>query len=170
MCLPALPMIMIAASVASTAVSVVTQAQSAAAQTKALQTQQATQEQQIRTAETAQINDQARAARSQQARIKTAAGAAGLSLGSGSIEDLLLNSVQQQGLADSRIQLNAGEQVSESRAEGAAAASRIQSPTLLGAGLQLGLSGLNGYFQGSSLQIQRDNPAKAAANQTAEGS
>lgn len=59
------------------------QMQSAKAQQKAIDAQLATTQQEIRVAQTAELNERQRVARKEQARIKVAAGEAGLKIGGG---------------------------------------------------------------------------------------
>lgn len=59
------------------------QMQSAKAQQKAIDAQLATTQQEIRVAQTAELNERQRVARKEQARIKVAAGEAGLNKGGG---------------------------------------------------------------------------------------
>ncbi len=122
--------------VTSTA-SVIGQAQSAKAQTKALIAAQETQSEEVRKAQTGEMFDQDRAARREQARIRSAAGEAGLSLGSGAVEGLLLDSMTQAENSRDRSLANAESRQLNSRAEANSALSSITSPTLLGAGIQI---------------------------------
>lgn len=84
--------------VVSTATQVIGEIQSAKTQTRAIDQQLATQQQQIASQQVAELNDRQRQARREQARIKVAAGQAGLNI-SGSVTDLLNDSVMQNALA-----------------------------------------------------------------------
>lgn len=112
------------------------QMQSAKAQQKAIDAQLATTQQEIRVAQTAELNERQRTARKEQARIKVAAGEAGLNIG-GSVEALLRDSLMQNQLATERTNLNAESQQRAAAAEANSMSSRIQSPTILGAGLRI---------------------------------
>ncbi|PXA96802.1 hypothetical protein DMC18_00635 [Caulobacter sp. D5] len=151
-------------SVATTAASVISEVKAAKAQNAAIADQLANSEAEIKSAESAELNERARAARREQARIKVAAGESGVQLGSGSIEALLLDSVTQQQLAGERTQMNAETQQRAAVAEANSMYSRVQSPTLLGAGLRLASAGLQGYSAGTSLEIARKGASKKAAS------
>jgi hypothetical protein len=135
------------------------QMQSAKAQQKAIDAQLATQQQEIRVAEVAELNERQRVARKEQARIKVAAGEAGLNIG-GSVEALLKDSLFQNQLASERTRLNAESQQNAAIAEANSMHSRIQSPTILGAGLRIASADAQGYYGGKSLQIQQTNASK----------
>ena len=145
--------------VVSTAVQVVGEIKAAKAQNKAIQTQFQQQQKEISVAETTEINDRQRAARREQARIKVAAGEAGLNIG-GSIESLLMDSLMQNSLHTERTKLNADTQRDASAAEANAMFSRVQKPTILGAGLRIGIAGAQGYYAGKSLKISREAAAE----------
>ncbi|QOC54136.1 virion core protein, T7 gp14 family [Caulobacter vibrioides] len=158
------PVTMAVAAVVSTATSLITEVQSAKAQKRAIADQLTNQEAEINAATTAEMNDRARAARREQARIKVAAGESGVQLGSGSMEALLLDSVTQQQLADERGSMNNDTQLRAARSEANSMYSRVSQPSLLGAGLRLGTAGVQGYASGANLQIARKGiSAKAAA-------
>jgi hypothetical protein len=147
---------LIGLTVASTGASIIGQAQAAKAQTKAYIAAQETQSEEIRKQQTTEMFDQDRAARREQARIRTASGEAGLSLSSGSVEGLLMDSVTQAEMARDRSLANAESRQLASRSETNSALSNISSPTLLGAGLQLG---------GAAVKAWAGSPAAAAAIQ-----
>ncbi|WP_343698847.1 hypothetical protein [Caulobacter sp.] len=149
--------------VVSTAAQVITEVQAAKAQKKAITAQLAEAEGEIRTAETADLNDRAREARREQARIKVAAGEAGLQLGSGSLEAMLLDSVMQQELAGERTSLNAENQLHAARAEANSQYSRVSQPTLLGAGLRIAVSGVSGYAAGAGAASAKQAASSKAA-------
>jgi hypothetical protein len=127
----------------ATGASVIGQNQAAAAQTKAINHQNDVRQHQIDQAATAEINDRLREQRREQGRIAVAAGEAGLSLQSGSVETLLMDSAQQANLANSRSLANR-----ESRKLASAADAQAQIPshaTALGAGIQIASAGAKTY-------------------------
>lgn len=154
--------IMTGLAVASAAASVVTQVRAAKKQEAAIRDQLAQSEREINNKATAEINERQRAARREQARIKVAAGQAGLQLG-GSIDLLLKDSLMQAGLAEERIEENRTTELRGVRSEANSMLSRVESPTLLGAGLQLAQAGVSGYSAGKSLQIARAGASSGAA-------
>ena len=89
-------------SVVGTTATVVGQIQSAKAQNKAIEAQAEQVAEENRLSASADMFERDRAARREQARIRTAAGEAGLGLNSGAIENLLLDSAMQNELADQR--------------------------------------------------------------------
>ena len=68
----------------------------------------------------------------------TAAGEAGLSLNSGAVDSLLLDSAMQQSLANQRSLANMESRIAASDAEANSMRSRVAAPTLLGAGIRIG--------------------------------
>src|SRR3546814_9554646 len=74
-----------------------------------------------------------RSARREQAKIRTSAGEAGLSLNSGSIESLLMDSAMQMELQGDRTIANMESRHQANTAEAASMLSQIQKPTALGA-------------------------------------
>lgn len=141
MCLPVLPLIAIGAAVAGTALSVVGQIQSANAQAKAINHQLAAKQHEIDLASTQELNDRLRQARREQGRILVAAGESGLSLESGSVNALLEDAQMQATLSNQTTLANRESRKAAATAE--AEAAMPTKPTLLGAGLQIGLAGLN---------------------------
>ena len=154
--------IAISLAVATTAAGIVSEVRAAKSQTKAITTQLATTNKQIDQKATAELNDRQRAARREQARVKVAAGEAGLQLG-GSIDLLLKDSLMQAGLAAERTNQNADNERLNATAEANSMLSRVESPTILGAGLRLATAGMQGYASGSNLQINRTNAQRQAA-------
>jgi len=150
---------MVTLAVVGTATSTISEIQSAKQQTKAINNQLAVQQGEIRTAEIAEINDRQRDARREQSRIKVAAGQAGLNIG-GSVQALLNDSAMQNSLARERIRTNTDIQQNAALADANGMHARNTRPTLLGAGLKIGLSGANAYYGGKSLQIQKTNAGK----------
>jgi hypothetical protein len=153
---------------ASTAASVVSQVSAANAQNKAIEAQTQQSYEQIAKQQGAEETDRARAARKEQARIKVAAGESGLQLG-GSIEQLLMDSQMSTGLANERTSLNADNARASTGAEANRMFSQVQKPTLLGAGLQIGMAGLGGFASGTSLQLARAGASASAAANAAGG-
>lgn len=153
--------IMAALAVVSTAAQVVTEIKSANHQNKAIAEQLTRSEQEITDKQTAELNDRAREARREQAKIKVAAGEAGLSL-TGSVESLLTDTIMQQGLSAERTNMNAQSETEAARAEANSMWSRVQKPTLFGAGLRIASSGLNGYAAGKSMTSQAATPKAGA--------
>lgn len=149
--------------VATTATSLVAQQQSADAQRAVIEQQLQQNYDNIAKDKQAQENDQLRASRREASRIKVAAGEAGLSLGSQSIETMLLNNQMQTGLNNERIGLNTEAARQNAQGEANRMLSETATPTALGAGLQLGLAAANGYMSGKNLQIKRDSASSTAA-------
>jgi len=106
----------------------VAQAKSAKAQTKAIRQQQAVVAEENRRAASGELFDQMRATRREQARIRVASGEAGLSLQSGTIENLLMDSAMQGQLQGSRTMANLESRQAATTAEAASCSSpgRIQ--------------------------------------------
>lgn len=123
---------------ATQAVSVVSQNQAASANNRAVEQQLGVRKKEIDQAATAEMNARLREARREQSRILVASGEAGLSLTSGGIESLLLDSVQQAELSNDASLAN---RESRKAAADAEAQSKVQAKTtVLGAGLQIGLA------------------------------
>lgn len=143
------------ASVASTAAGVVAQAQSAKAQTRALKAQAADAREETRQIASAELFDQMRATRREQGQIRAAAGEAGLSLTSGSIEGLLMDSAMQGELQGDRTIANMESRNRANKAEANSMLSQIEKPTLLGAGLQIGSSAISAFSSVKKAQIPK---------------
>lgn len=151
MCLPAAILIPVALAAATTAVSVVGQVQAANAANAGIKEAYAHKQAQINEQAADQINARLREMRRNEARIQVAAGGAGLSLESGSIRALQTDAEMQAGLANENSMAN--RESSSIAARDEANNAMAPKPTLLGAGLQIGLSGLNaavgaGAFKG----------------------
>lgn len=159
---------MAAVAITTTAASIYSQNKAADAANAAIAQQLADTETEVKKAETAEINDRLRAQRKEQARIKVAAGEAGLQLG-GSIELLLKDSLMQSQLAQERTRMNAQSQREAARNEANSMYSRNPKTTALGAGLQLASAGINGWASGSSMQINRERDATAAGRRAGGG-
>lgn len=152
MCLPAAILIPVALAAATTAVSVVGQVQAANAANAGIKEAYAHKQAQINEQAADQINSRLREMRRNEARIQTAAGMSGLSLESGSIRALQSDAEMQAGLSNENSMAN--RESSSIAARDEANNAMAPKPTLLGAGLQIGLSGLNaavgaGGFKGS---------------------
>jgi len=143
MCAPAIPLIGMGVAAATTAVGVVGQIQAANAQAKAINAQLAARDKEIDQKASAEINDRRREARRQQGRILVAAGESGLSLASGNIEGLLVDNAMSATLSNERTLSNRDSEREAAKAE--AQAAMPSKPTVLGAGLQIGLSGLGAF-------------------------
>jgi len=136
------------AAVAATATSVIGQVQTANAQAKAINNQLAVKKEEINDSATAEVNDRLREARREQGRIMVAAGESGLSLESGAVETLLRDSATQASLSNSRSLANRESRLVAADAE--AQRAMPSKPTVLGAGLQIGLAGANAYAGASN--------------------
>lgn len=142
MCVPAVAAAALIAG-ATQAVSVVAQNQIASAQNRSIREQHATRQRQIDQAATDEINARLREQRREASRISVAAGEAGLSLTSGGVEALLMDSVMQAELANDTSLANRESRKAAATADANAA---MQSKTtLLGAGLRIGLSAGGAY-------------------------
>ncbi|EQB10421.1 hypothetical protein L284_17165 [Novosphingobium lindaniclasticum LE124] len=141
--------------VAGTTASVIGQAQTAKAQTKAINAQRGVVREETRQEATGELFDQMRAARREQAQIRTAAGEAGLGLNSGSIEGLLLDSAMQSELQGSRTIANMESKHRANEADANSMLSRVQSPTVLGAGLQIASTAAQGWSGVSNAKIAK---------------
>ena len=150
---------MVTLAVVGTATETISQIQSAKQQTKAINNQLATVQQEIRTSEIAEINDRQRIARQEQARIRTGAGQAGLNIG-GSVQALLKDSAMQNTLARERTRLNAENAQASALADANSMHARNPSPTILGAGLRIAMSGANAYYGGKSIKIGQTAASK----------
>lgn len=153
--------ISIALAVATTAASVVGQVKAANAQEKAIRQNLHRAEAEIDQKASGDINERLRAQRREQARIKVAAGEAGLQLG-GSIETLLKDSLMQSQLSAERTMSNRERALHGAREEANSALSQVEKPTVLGAALQLGSAAVSGYSQGQSINLANTAASSAA--------
>lgn len=158
-----------AIAVASAAGGAVAQIKSAKAQTKAINKQQELVREENRQVATAETFDAMRASRREQAKIRTAAGEAGLSLSSGSVEGLLLDSAMQGEMNRDRILANLESRNAAATAETEAALSRIQKPTALGAGLQVANAAAAGWANIDAAKLAKADRAAAAAARASGG-
>lgn len=149
--------------VATAAASVHTQIKAANAQESAIRQQMELASEENRRVASAELFDQSRAARVQQGRTMAAAGEAGLSLSSGSIQGLLTDIAMQRTLQGDRTIANMESRHAQNVAEGSSMLSQIQKPTALGAGLQIASAGAGAYSSASSLKLQREGASTAAA-------
>lgn len=137
MCIPAVAAAALIAG-ATQAVSIIATNQAVKANNKAVQASNETRKKQIDQAATHEVNERLREMRREQGRILVAAGEAGLSLQSGGVENLLLDSVQQAKLSSDTSLAN---RESRKLASDAQAREQLQAKTtLLGAGLRIGLA------------------------------
>ena len=129
----------------------------AKAQQKAINAEHARVAEENRDAASAQMFDQMRAARREQAKIRTAAGESGLGLNSGSIEGLLFDSAMQMELQGSRTMANLESRQAANDASAESMMSQVQKPTLLGAGLQVAGAGLSGWsgVENAKLKVKK---------------
>lgn len=148
------PITMTVLAVASTAAGIVGEVKAAKRNTAAVHEQLAEVKNQIDQKTGAEINERQRAARREQGRTKVAAGEAGLQLG-GSIDLLLKDSAMQAGLSEERSLDNRNNDVIAANREATSALSKIESPTILGAGLRIATAGMQGYSSGTSMKINR---------------
>lgn len=144
-------------STVGTAGSVIAASKNAKAQTRAIRAQHERVAEENRDAASAEMFDQMRAARREQAEIRTAAGEAGLNLNGGSIESLLFDSAMQMELQGSRTIANLESRQAANDAEAESMLSQVQRPTLLGAGLQIAGAAASGWagIQNSKLAIRK---------------
>lgn len=155
MCEPVTAAIVVGSlAVASAGASVAGQIQSAKAQQALIERQDALAADEIKDQATADINERSRAARRERARIRVAAGEAGLNLQSGSIEALLMDSLFQQSFDNTGTVKNAenAQRARHLRTE-SLLANQASRPTILAAGLQVATSGLEGASQGYRLGL-----------------
>jgi hypothetical protein len=137
MCVPAIAAAALIAA-GTQAVGVIASNQAAKAYNRSVNEQNVARKKEIDKAATAEINNRLREMRREQSRIVVAAGEAGLSLQSQSVEALLFDSLQQAELANDTSLAN---RESRKLAADDEAQSRMQSKTtLLGAGLRIGLA------------------------------
>jgi hypothetical protein len=140
-------LIPIALAAAGTAVSVVGQIQSANAANASIKAQEKVQEKQIDQQTGQEITDRLRQARRDMGRIMVAAGESGLSLDSGAVKALENDAAMQASLANETSLANRESRKEAARSE---ANAQMQSkPTLLGAGLQIAISGASAGFSAS---------------------
>jgi len=152
------PLAYAALAVTTTAASVVSEVKAAKRQNAVIEQQLTTAIKEVKEQEAAEINDRLREARREQGRIRVAAGEAGLQLG-GSVAALLQDSTMQAALYEDRVKQNARHKTDALIAEANSAYSRVQQPTVFGAGLRIASAGVQGYLTGKNLQISREKAA-----------
>jgi len=146
MCVP-MAVAAVALAAASTGIQAISSMQAAKQQGRAINAQNEQRQKEIDRASTAETNDRLREARREQARIAVAAGEAGLSLSSGSVAAMLMDSAMQAELANDRSLANR-----ESRKAASAAEAQARMParlTPLGAGLQIAMAAGRAYAANS---------------------
>lgn len=139
--------------VGSTGAKIVTDIKSANAQTSALREQMAITKKEAGDEASAELFDRMREGRREAGKVRAQAGESGLSLTSGSVEALLLDSAMQTELSSDRTLSNLESRHRANIAEAGSLASRIQKPTVLGAGLQLGAAAASAYSGVSAAKI-----------------
>lgn len=155
MCEPVTAAIVTAAlTVATTAGNVVSQIKSANARTKAINDQRAVAREETRQVASAELFDQSRAARREQGRIRAAAGEAGLSIASHSIEGLLFDTAMQAEMSGDRTIANMESRHRANESEANSMLSQIQKPTALGAGLQIASAAAQAWSGVQSAKIR----------------
>jgi len=116
------------------------QIQAAKNQEAAVEAASAQQAEQIDDAASQQANEEARRARREQARIRLAAGGAGLSLQSNSVAAQVLDSVKQSQNSLTVNERNRDNRQAGRRSRTASELNAVSRPSLLQAGLQIGSS------------------------------
>ncbi|WP_264588583.1 hypothetical protein [Sphingobium sp. B2D3A] len=154
MCAPLAPAIVAGVvSVVGTAATVIGQINTAKAQTAAINQQLEQVQDENRLAASAEMFDRMRAARREQARIRVAAGEAGLGLNSGSVGQLLIDSAMQSDLANQRSIANRESRDAAAVAEATSQMSYVQKPTALGAGLQIASAASSAWVDVSKAKV-----------------
>lgn len=144
-------------STASTVGGQIAASKNAKAQQRAINAEHQRVAEENRDVASAEMFDQMRAARREQAKIRTAAGEAGLGLNSGSIEGLLFDSAMQMELQGSRTMANLESRQAANDAQAESMMSQVQKPALLGAGLQVAGAAASGWsgIQNAKLQVKK---------------
>lgn len=151
--------IMTTLAIASTAASLITEHKAAKTQNRAIAEAYTAQQKEITQTQTAEINERQRQARKEQGKIRVAAGQAGLQFG-GSVQALLTDSAMQSSLFNERVSLNADTRRDAATREANSMYSKVEAPSILGAGLRLASAGANAFYSGQGLQIQRAAAAR----------
>lgn len=147
-----------ALAVASAAAGSMAQIKSAKNQTAAINAQQKVVREENRQVASAELFDEMRATRREQAKIRTTAGEAGLSLSSGSVEGLLMDSAMQGEMSRDRVLANLESRNTAAYAETSSALSRIQKPTALGVGLNVANAAASGWASIDKANIAKKTP------------
>lgn len=140
--------------VAAEGMQIASEIKSAKAQTKAIKDQTVVANQEARAEATAEMFDNMRAARREAGRTRAAAGEAGLSLSSGSVEALLLDSAMQSELKNDRTLANMESRHNANVAEANSMLSRISKPNALSAGIRLGATAASSFSAVQSAKIK----------------
>lgn len=146
--------------IASEAVSIVSEIKAAEAQKKAIKNEAKVAREETREEATGELFDSMRAARREAGRTRAAAGEAGLSLDSGSVEALLMDSAMQSEFKNDRTLANMESRHKANTSEANSMLSRIQKPNALTAGLRLGATAVSAWTGIESAKIQRDAAAQ----------
>ena len=157
MCSP--PAIVMALSMASTATGLFAQRQAANAQLEALETQRQAQAEELSAQAEQRMGERVKKARRERARLRVAAGEAGIA--GASFEAVLADSFAQQNQDLATIAKNVAFADRASQARFRSAVAQVDRPTLVSSALQIGLSGAQGFQSG--LQIQAARPAPTPA-------
>lgn len=124
---------------------------------------------QIDDAATQEANEEARRARREQAQIRIAAGAAGLSLGSNSVAAQLLDAIKQSKENQSTIERNRKNAQDGRTAESTSLLAGVSRPSALLAGLQIAGSAANAYASGGFSTGSAGRTGATAAASTPAG-
>lgn len=149
---------------ATTAAQVYSEREQGKAQAEMLNQQHHKQVEQINDQAEAEASERARAARRERARIRVSASESGVNLASGSIENLMLDSLFQQNNDITGISANADAAHEASETETRSRLSMIQLPTALGAALRIGASAMSGYAMGGGFAASGTQAAGTAGS------
>lgn len=141
------PVSLAIAAAVSTTISVVGEMKAAKAQNRAISSALQTQQDELTKQKSADLNENLRLGRKEAARIRVAAGESGLSL-TGSVNQLLVDNQMNTTLQNERADLNSELKQAGAVADANSAYSRVQAPTVLGAGLQIATSAGKAYVGG----------------------
>lgn len=142
--------IMLAVSAISAAASAYSQKRAGEAQAEITQQQYEERSEQMSDAANAEMSLKARQARKERERMRVLTGEAGVS--GNSFEAMLGDSLQQQDMGFANMRTNARNQQQALHTQTRSKMAGIQIPTALGAGLQIGMAGAQGYLQGSQIE------------------
>lgn len=140
--------------VAAEGVSIVQGNKAAHAQQKAINQQLKVSNEEARAEATGEMFDQMRAARREAGRTRAAAGEAGLSLSSGSVEALLMDSAMQSELKNDRTLANMESRHNANVSEATSMMSRIQKDNAFTAGIKLAAAGASAFSGVQSAKIK----------------
>lgn len=136
---------LVGVAVIGSAMQSVTQIKAANAQQKAINNQLAVNQKEAKDQASSQMFHDLRASNREQARVRAAAGEAGLSTTSGNIDALLNDSQMQLGFKNSTSIANMESRQAANEAEATSMMSRVQKPTALGVGLNMAVSGASAW-------------------------